>query len=105
MFGGLLHIQIENILRQDLAGRFHQCQQAMYSALAERERKAPQMYNLKTQVAFHGTLTKSLPSIGVCVGRGGEDQYYELRVRVHLFRDVDPAEIQLVKNVMGLSPT
>jgi hypothetical protein len=35
----------------------------MTSALSERERRNPQMYNLKTQVAFHGTLTRSLPSI------------------------------------------
>ena len=63
-------IQIENVLRQDLAKRFHHCQQRMTSALAESERRNPRMYNLKTQVAFHGTPTRSLPSIGgwVCVG-------------------------------------
>ena len=58
-------MQIENILRQDLAGRFRRCQYDMQTELTEKERKYPQMFDLKTQVAFHGTLTKSLPSIGV----------------------------------------
>ena len=36
----------------------------MVKALWQKERRFPQMYNLKPEIAFHGTLTKSLPSIG-----------------------------------------
>ena len=56
--------QIENIIRHDLAARFDRCQQDMIKALWQKERRFPQMYNLKPEIAFHGTLSKSLPSIG-----------------------------------------
>lgn len=56
---------MENILRQDLAHRFQQCRQSMIEQLSKKERAFPKMYCLKPQVAFHGTLTKSLPSIGM----------------------------------------
>ena len=39
----------------------------MERELAQRERKFPYLYNLKPQTVFHGTLTKSLPSIGTYV--------------------------------------
>ena len=59
--------QIENIIRHDLAARFDRCQQDMIKALWQKERRFPQMYNLKPEIAFHGTLSKSLPSIGEIV--------------------------------------
>ena len=60
-------LQIENILRQDLARRFHRCRETMTSVLADSERKNPHMYDVQTHVAFHGTLTRSFPSIGACI--------------------------------------
>jgi hypothetical protein len=60
---GLQIHRIENILRQDLARRFHRCRETMTSVLADSERKNPHMYDVQTHVAFHGTLTRSFPSI------------------------------------------
>ena len=69
------NLQIENILRQDLAGRFQKACDAASHALWRKERQNPRMFSLKPQIAFHGTMTKSLPSIGgisvvveLCVG-------------------------------------
>ena len=58
------HTQIENILREDIALRFKKCKVTMERELSNKERKFPYLFNLKPQIAFHGTLTKSLPSIG-----------------------------------------
>ena len=51
-------------MRSDLADRFKTCMKTMTSSLWQQERKYPHMYNLKPQIAFHGTRTHSLPSIG-----------------------------------------
>ena len=51
-------------MRSDLAERFKECLKAMTSSLWQKERKFPNMYSLKPQIAFHGTRLKSLPSIG-----------------------------------------
>lgn len=55
--------RIENILRQDLADRFDKCHSEMVNTLWKKERQNPKMFSLQPQIAFHGTLTKSLPSI------------------------------------------
>jgi hypothetical protein len=44
------------------------------------ERKHPQLYNLKPQLAFHGTLSESLPSI-VQHGLVIPDKKYGIKVR------------------------
>ena len=59
-----IHAQLENILRDDLAQRFVECQEQATRELWKKERQNPLLYSLKPQVAFHGTLSRSLPSIG-----------------------------------------
>ena len=56
--------QIENVLRQDLTERFYEVQKAMIKVLWKKARTEPLKYELTPQIAFHGTRTKSLPSIG-----------------------------------------
>ena len=51
-------------MRSDLAERFQECLKTMTTSLWQKERRFPNMYNLKPQIAFHGTRLKSLPSIG-----------------------------------------
>ena len=51
-------------MRSDLAERFQECLKTMTSSLWQKERRFPNMFNLKPQIAFHGTRQKSLPSIG-----------------------------------------
>ena len=62
--------QIENVLRQDLAKRFHEFQKKMNLVMWKKSREQPLRYILTPQIAFHGTRTKSLPSIGKNYGVG-----------------------------------
>ncbi len=56
--------QIENVLRVDLAERYCKTLKEANESLWKKERANPHEINLKPQIAFHGTLTTSLPSIG-----------------------------------------
>jgi hypothetical protein len=47
----------------------------MTSALWQKERKFPNMFNLKPQIAFHGTRLKSLPFIGKITTKKSDDLY------------------------------
>ena len=57
-------LQIENVMRHDLALKFHQAVKEANHNLWRRARDHPHFYNLNMEIAFHGTRTQSLPSIG-----------------------------------------